>query len=453
MKTQPITRLLQVTLARIRLALRVPLDTELERKNYRVSVIEGCLATIPIQVVATFVPVFAIALGATNQQVGVVYSLPFLVNTVALLLANRYVQGQGALLPVGQATAAGHRIFALLFATAPLLGKWGVLWILLLYSAASASQAVSSVCWQAISSDMFPESRRGVVFGTRAMYTGTVSLLTVILVGNFLDAVVYPINYMVVWIAVGVVGLVAAYYYGLYEPAPEEHHTGVAEEGKARAKLTARELLRTEQGRAFVAVTSALTLFSFGFQLTSAVATIYYVEYLRLTNGAIGFLTAVVVLFQVVGSRIWGQIGDRYGNGTVLLFTSLVLGVQAAVFTAVPSLFYLVVIQALGGFALGGYNVATLNALFVMGDRQHRPRLIIWYNVVVGLANFVAPVVGTALLDRVVLGWVFGVGGLVRLGGSGLMLLLAKRGFIAIQGRARSLFMGGNRRTLPPAGQ
>ena len=165
-------RLLQVFAARVRLALRVPLETETEQRNYRYAVIEGALATITVQIVATFTPVFAISLGATNQQVGFIYSFPFLFNIAALLISAGSTRRRERHLPVGQVTAVLHRVLILLLLLAPVLGRFGVWWLLVLYSLASAAMAVSSVFWQAIVSDMFPPGRRGVVFGTRSMYTG-----------------------------------------------------------------------------------------------------------------------------------------------------------------------------------------------------------------------------------------------------------------------------------------
>lgn len=447
MPNRRIHRLFQVTAARARLALRVPLDTEWERRNYRVSVVEGCLATFPIQVVATFAPVFAVALGASNRVVGLLYSVPFLLNTVALLIANRLLEGEGALVRVGQGTAFLHRFFSMLLAAAPWLGRWGVVWVLVLYSAASAAQAVSSACWQAFSSDMFPEDRRGIVFGTRAMFTGTIALLSVMLTGRLLDVLPYPFNFVAVFVAVGLVGFAAAYVYGLYRPAEDENSAGA----KERPRLRLRGLLATETGKRFAALVLVLVVFSFGFQMTSALGTIYFVHRLSLPNTWIGLLTAIVVLFQVIGSRIWGQIGDRWGNGTVLLFSTLILGVQCILFTAVPSVLYLAVMQAAGGFALGGYNVASLNALFLMGDRRERPQLIVWFNVVAGLANFLAPQLGTKLLEWVELGWVFALAGLVRLLASGLMWVLARRGLVAVQGRFGPWRWRRRRRVEPPA--
>lgn len=431
-----LTKQFQVLLARLRLALRVPLDSDLERANYRFSVVEGALATITIQVVATFTPVFAIALGATNQQVGFIYSFPFLFNIAALIVSKRFTGRQGALMKVGQGTAYVHRAIILLFIAAPFLGTISVWWTLLLYSFASASLAVSSVFWQAISSDMFPENRRGLVFGTRAMYTGAVGLVAVMLTGKVLDAVPYPHNYTLVYSLAAVIGFVAAFYYGkLTPPSDEDGSDGP----QAPPRLKVADLLRTAAGKRFTGLTLTVALFNLGFHIASPIATIYFVEYLGLSNAVIGMLTAVSVLFQVLGARVWGQIADRWGNGTVVLITTVLMAIQAAIFAVIPSVGFLMVVQAVGGFALGGYNLSTLNALFLVGDRRLRPQLIIWYNVIVGIANFSGPQFGTFLLSRYAIGWVFGVAGGVRMLGALLMTGMARRDAAATQSRRATL--------------
>lgn len=431
---------LNIILAAIRLALRVPLDTDLERANYRYSVIEGCLATITIQVVATFTPVYALALGATNHQVGLFYSLPFLFNIVALLIANRFIHAQGGLMRIGQGTAYLHRVIILLFIAAPILGTFSVWWIVLLFSLASAALAVSAVFWQGISSDMFPESQRGIVFGTRAMYTGTIGLLAVMAAGKVLDLVRYPLNFAAVFISVAFVGFAAAYYYGRLVPPEEGDTPNHATEVAVRpSRLNPISFVRTVNGKRFLSLTLTVALFNVGFHMSAPIGTIYYVDHLGLTNAVIGILTAVVVMFQVVGSRTWGHISDRWGTGAVLFVTTGLLGIQAVVFAAVPSVLYLVLMQAIGGFALGGYNLATLNALFVMGDRRHRPQLILWYNVVVGMAAFIGPQIGTLLLSQIMIAWVFVISGGARLLATLLMVRMARGDMIATQARRTTL--------------
>lgn len=416
-------RAFQVLAARLRLALRVPLDTETERRNYWYAVVEGALATVTVQIVTTFTPVFAIALGATNQQVGLIYSFPFLFNIAGLLLTVRYTRQRERHLAVGQGTAVLHRVLIVLFIVAPLLGRFGVWWLLLLYSVASAAMSVSSVFWQAIVSDMFPPERRGIVFGTRSMYTGLAGLLAVMLSGRLLDLLGYPQNYVLVLSLAALVGFAAAHYYGKLEPPTDEESPKNATVPAAGFRL--RPFLRTAGGRSFLGLTLAVALFNLGFHMASPIVTIYFVEYLGYSNALIGVLTAASVLFQVFGSRVWGALADRWGLGVVLVATTALMAVQAAGFWLVPSVLFLLVMQAVGGFALAGYNVATLNALFLVGDRQSRPGLILWYNVIVGLANFAGPQLGTGALSRLSLPAVFLLtGGLRALGA----LAMVRRG-------------------------
>lgn len=417
-------RLLQVFAARVRLALRVPLETETEQRNYRYAVIEGALATITVQIVATFTPVFAISLGATNQQVGFIYSFPFLFNIAALLISAGSTRRRERHLPVGQVTAVLHRVLILLLLLAPVLGRFGVWWLLVVYSLASAAMAVSSVFWQAIVSDMFPPGRRGVVFGTRSMYTGIAGLAGVMVSGRLLDMVAYPHNYVFVFGLAALVGFLAAYYYGKLEPpGADELPLG---DGAPAADTHLRAFFRTEAGRSFLALTFSVAVFNLGFHMASPLVTIYFVEHLGYSNAMIGLLTATSVLFQVIGGGVWGVLADRWGLGLVLVATTGLMAFQAGAFWLIPSVFFLIVMQALGGFALGGYNVATLNALFLAGDKRCRPRLILWYNVLVGIANFAGPQLGTAALGALSLPAVFMASGGLRLAG---MLAMGRRGW------------------------
>jgi DHA1 family multidrug resistance protein-like MFS transporter len=141
-------------------------------------------------------------------------------------------------------------------------------------------------------------------------------------------------------------------------------------------------------------------LFNIGFHLAAPVVNIYYVEYMHLSKGSIGLLSAAFLVFQVLSSRFWGRMGDRLGNHVVAFISMAILIVQAALYSLVPSLPFILIMQIVGGFAFGGYAMSTFNSIIALGTPSNRPVVISLFNVVGGLGGFLSPSAGTAVLDH-----------------------------------------------------
>jgi hypothetical protein len=149
-------------------------------------------------------------LGATNAQVGLMVSLPFLANALVILLGMRIVTGRANILRPACYASAMHRVFVLCLLPAPLLpAHIRVWWVLTVYSLATASAALTSTWWTAMMSDVFPHRHRGAVFGTRAVFTGSAGVLATLITGKALDLMPYPVNYMVMFFLAAVTGFIA----------------------------------------------------------------------------------------------------------------------------------------------------------------------------------------------------------------------------------------------------
>lgn len=405
------------------LSLRVRLPSAEAQANYRNAVMEGALVVAAINVVGTFVPVFALSLGAGRTAVGLVISLPFLCNAVALLISERFTRGRTELMRPMVWTGFLHRAFMALLVAAPWLGEYKVAWVIACFSLSSAMIAVSAAHWTVVVSDMFPRAVRGEVFGTRMMLTGLAGLAATLIAGQVLDWLPFPLNYQVTFAVCAAMGWWALrYLWRLRAPAQTEPIVPDAAHGESPARDTAAKPSTEREGVAFVRLAGAAFLFYTGFFLLSPVINIYFVEMLRLGSGWIGVLTSAFLLAYVLGSRFWGQVSDRIGNEVVAIACMGLLGAQAAIYAAGTSLGYLIFVQSLGGFSFAGIIVSTFNLLITVGAPAERVRYIAWFNATAGLAGFAGPLIGAWLLGWGGLGAAFGAAVVLRwLGGLAML--------------------------------
>lgn len=375
-----------------------------EKWNMKVSTIEGCLMASALQVFGSFLAVYIIGLGGSEGQVGIATSVPFLVATAALLFGARVrASGPADALRLSLRAAIVHRIVIALVPLAPLFAARAPIWVIVIYSLSAGVMTLSATHWTALVSDMFPPGKRGRIFGIRGVWVGLISFLAVFGAGHLLDAFPFPHNFTITYGIAIAMGAGATVFLARLRPPSEDDSPGLSatasEVPQARAHTAQRTGPFTGQLRKdFLQVTVPVVLFNIGFHGLAPVVNIYFIERLGFSNATIGTLASTFVLTQVVGSLVWGHLIDRWGNRAVAFVALAGIASQAFLFWLVPSVGYLLAMQAFGGFCLPGVTLGTFNMVIAAGDRRTRSQVIRWVNVFANLAAFLGPLLGTGLL-------------------------------------------------------
>ncbi len=381
-----------------------------ERKNIVVAIIEGSLIMAGQQIIAGFIAVYVLRLGGTEEQVGLLTSLPFLLNAAVLAFSARSAVTPPQALRRSVRSAILHRIFLVLLLLAPLIGKWAPIWVLAIYSLASGAMSLSATYWTAVVSDMFPPKQRGRLFGVRGVFTGMAGFVATFAAGHLLDALAFPHNFTLTFSVAIVVAALATFYLARLDPGGTDesdsaNESKLLESGTVgalteadRAEGFLRSLLTGSRRHDFLRVTVPIVLFNMGFFGLAPVVNIYLIERLELSNSSIGTLTSLFILSQVVGSLVWGQMADRWGNHVIAFVATVGMSAQAAVFWFLPSFGFLAFTQALGGFCFAGVVLGTFNMIISIGGRKDRFKVITWVNTFGNLAAFIGPLIGTWML-------------------------------------------------------
>jgi hypothetical protein len=126
------------------------------------------------------------------------------------------------------------------------------------------------------------------------------------------------------------------------------------------------------------------------------------ISLLGVSVGAITLLNAIFVGAGVLGARMWGQLGDRFGGKGLMSITLLGLAIDPlwmlAALLVHPA--FLIPSYALGGVFNSGWSIAqNMTLVRTTGHAADRIRLFAFYNVAFGLAAGTAPMAGGAILE------------------------------------------------------
>ena len=365
---------------------------------------------------------FAVRLGASNQLIGWMSSVPALLVMILALPAARLIESRRNRLPwiVGSLTAA--RLVFLAIALMPfVIREYRAEVFVGLIFLQQILLSPFNAGWSALLGDVVPERKRALIFARRNIIVSAVVIVLVPLVGKLLDGFVFPYGYQ---IAYGI-GFIAALLssQGVSQltlpPSPVVTRQPAKKERLGLAAL--RRTLHENEG--FVRITVGTFFFGWGAWLVGPLYIILYLRQLNASDGWVGTLTAVASLSAMVGYYLWQKGIARWGESRVLKSTIATGGIFPIAAALLPALTPILGAAAVDGLLMSGVNLSHFNILLKVCPRERRTSYISLYTVIMNAGAFVAPLLGVALAGAIGLRNVLLIGGAIRTLG-GLLFLI-----------------------------
>lgn len=371
------------------------------RRAMRIATVEGVLASASDNLAGPYLSLYALALGASHAQIGLVNALPALLTNVlqlpAAIVTDR-LRRRKLLSIVG---GLGMRLSWLPIALIPFVVPpvHAVAVYLLLLTLRSAFNAAAVPAWTSLMADITPRETRGAYFSNRNIMCNLAALGATLLTGLIVHLFRVPLGYQVAFGLAAAFGVAAAYSFrGL--PDPDRIHAPGPDRPPARKRARKEAMsvqgfaaiLRREKSFTAYALTSAL--WNFGVTLPQPLFAVYFVETLKGSAGFWGVVTAATFVTTILGQRYWGSLTDRVGSRNVLVAS----GIVAAL---IPGLWFIAVrpedilwINLASGLGWAGFNLAAFNLLLEVTPNANRTTYVAGYNALIGLAHFAGPVLG-----------------------------------------------------------
>ncbi len=394
-------------------------------------------------ITSTFVSVFAIRLGASNTLVGLLVSLPALINVFWLIPSARIIERQRRRLPIIVLTGFLQRLGYLLIALMPfVLRTHRPEALVILVALITFPTAIASVAFTSLLAEVVPADKRAQVISTRNVLVSIVSTVTVLVSGKLLDILLFPFNYQLLFGVGFAASLISLYYVSRIQVAD-----AIVVERKSRRKATLAARLRRSVQRPFSPSTGLRTrlraplmnqrdfvrfsvsafVFQWGLYMPSALYAIYRVKHLGASDTWIGLLSMTLNAVTVVTYLYWGKVTGRKGNRFVLLISSLGMVLFPVLTGLAPRVEPLLLVAVVGGIFGAGFNLSFFNTLLEVCPQGRLPSYVAMNTTLVNVAAFLSPLLGASLANRLDIRIVFFIAGAVRLLGAGFFYQLGKK--------------------------
>jgi MFS family permease len=349
-----------------------------------------------------FQNVYAVRLGATSFQIGLLGAIPALVSLALAIPSGSWLEKK----PIGKAVfwasvayRAGFLVWAFLpwFFDAP-SQVWALTGIILLQA---IPLTALSVGFNALFASAVPIEWRASVAGTRNIVLSIAFMGTSLLTGFILEKLPFPLGYQVIF-GMGFFGAAMSslhLYFVRPLAAPGAEHTPpppASPDPKPNRGWKARLRLDVWKGP-FRSTLLVLFFFHLAQYLAIPLFPIYSVNELRLTDEHIGIGTALFYLTVLLGSTQLSRLVRRLSHRGVTGWGVIGMSLYPLLLAFSSQVWEYYVISILGGLVWAMVGGAYANYLLEGCPEGDRPAHLAWYNLVANACILAGSLAGPAL--------------------------------------------------------
>jgi len=393
--------------------------------NIRLNNYHGVVSTLAQNLVGPFIGIFAVRLGASNYQIGLLSSAPALVALLAMIPGAKYVDSRSDKQRITAVFMWAHRLFFFLLALIPLFAADSRATILVvLIAAMNFPGAISNVGWQGFIANVVPSERRAAAFADRNRLMNIIGTLAVLAAGRALDIMPHPLGYSIMFTLAFVLAIGEIWVFSrLKELVPEsgareEHDIHWRRFLPALPRSIAADIKAMARQKRFLRFTGTSLFFHFAWQVAWPLFTLYQIKELGANNLWISILSLSNTGGSLLGYGFWVRYSQRHGSLRTLFASTLGIFIVPLIYAYSRSLVTIAFFNILTGVIFSGVMLSLFNTLLDMTPEAKRTTYIGYYNTAINASAMVAPLAGVAMLNLFGYKTAFLVAAALRLMGS-----------------------------------
>jgi MFS family permease len=384
----------------------MPARISLLHRNLRLCTCDG-LAAVPICYLvlpSNFIVAALLAdqFGLQPKIYGVICSLPFWGNFVQAFLMpfiNRALPPRSVSIASALTQAAAWAAMAVAIGLmAPDQPDTNGRWFLLLLTVSAVATAMAGVSWTSWIQEWVPPRIRGKYFGLRNRLNQVVQFSFLLGTGWLLARKGDPVKAFQVLIGVAVAWRLVSVLAQYRTRAGDAPTAGGGDRRHPwRAQLA--ELAGCAPFKWFVAFGA---VWGFAANCIGPFYPVFMLNHLGLSVSAVSFLVVLSNIGGALSFPAWGALADRFGNRPVMIFSMLVWQAQNLLWCVVrpDNTWLLYGMWAFGGIMGAGFTLGLFGIQLKIIPRAAKTLAISLNLAVTALVTAIAPMIGGALLQR-----------------------------------------------------
>lgn len=374
--------------------------THIDRKNF-INVQIDAIGVGLASAAAPFLPVYMARLEASTFEVGLLTSMPAFTGLILSIPLGQFLQRQKNIVPW---FSFARLLVIASYALTGLLSfffsdRGAIIGIIAVWALATIPQTLVAIAFSVVMSNVAGPSGRYELMTRRWSILGLTTSITVILVGQMLDNVRFPINFQVMFLILSLGGLIS-YYFSSHINLPEQV---VPQQTSQPHNLRERindyiQMISAE--KAFVSFVAKRFVFLTGTTLAAPLFPLYLVRVLDTPNSWIATINTAQTAILILGYFIWGQTSRKRGSRIVLLATTFGISLYP-ILTGLTKTYTIIPLYAgLAGIFQAGLNLVFFDELMKRVPDQYSAVFVSAAQSIQYLSAIIAPFMGTLIADR-----------------------------------------------------
>ncbi len=360
-------------------------------KNQKNLFVNGALWAVYNGLTSAFLIAFAFALGASNVVIGLLSAIPYISIVLSEFIGAKLVEfySRKGICVTAHILA---KFLWLPITLIPIFFKQHPIFVtVIFYFLIEFSEYLTDPAWTSLAADIVPEKLRGKFFAKRNMIIWIAMMITSIVAAFYLD--LFPKNNLFGFASIFFVGLVfglaaAAVFWRIKEPSYSDN-----------AHYTLREFFSIEGDfRKFVFIVS---FFYFAIMIASPFFTVYMLDNLGMSYTFFMVATAISILARIVIQTQYGRISDKYGDKPVAILSMFGTALIPLIYLFITrqNLWLIVPAQILSGLVWAGADLAIFNLLLDLSPQKRAVNVAV-YSTITSIPMIVAPLIGGFIADN-----------------------------------------------------
>ncbi|MGD0709132.1 MAG: MFS transporter [Anaerolineaceae bacterium] len=371
-----------------------------------------------------FLAVFLTRLGSSSVQVGLLTTMPAICGLLLAIPLGHWLERQKNIIPWYSATRFLSIFAYTLTGLIPFIlprSAW-VVAILIIWGTITVPQAILSVIFSMVMSDMAGPEGRFELLAKRWSLMGLVAAVMLVLTGQFLERVAFPINYQIVFIFLSLGGILSTYSTAKTvlprknPPPPPVSSTSFITRARDYIHMIARE-------KPFLSYTLKRFIFASGIALVAPLFPLFFVRVARLDDGWIANINTAQTVLLIIGYLFWSRQSKSRDTKFILLCAIIGQALYPILLSTTSLPFIIIFLAGMAGFAQGGSDLVLFDELIKTIPPALYATFISFNQGVLYIATIIGPMVSTTLSNKIGLGYALALGGGIELVGFVLFLI------------------------------
>jgi MFS family permease len=379
---------------------------------------DGLFAGVPMALLLQYLPLFAVAYGANNAEVGLMAAGAGLGAAVAFLpgawLSDLWRRRKSfVVLTSGLLSRAPFIAYVLIPFVAD--GEAALRLIILLAMLQAFLTSLGTPAWTSLAADIVPLSIRGRYFAWREFIYGAGGMVAAPAAGLMVTVWGKPEGWQGVWLLALAASVLSVWF---FSRIPEEPRPRPSAEASA-APPWHSTILRDAN---FLIFGGTVFLWNISLYAAAPFFNVYLVKNLGASVAWVGGLAAVASAFGLVGQAMFGRLLDARGSRWLMAVCGLFIPFLPWAWYVIDAPWQIIFVNAVGGVAWAGYILGSFNFLLIVSPPQQRRYYAAAYHTLVFLSTAAGPLIGGVVAQSHSIKALFVISGAGRLVAHALFL-------------------------------